>query len=206
MPVKTEGQKLVDAFPAMFDQAVADLAKYKLARERGLVPYDQQQKVEGWFYEFPKLWGIIQPNWQWNADGSPTTGEKAQFAERVNRWVIRLRGEPFEPYQGLGIAPLLIAGILIAGAFGAAGLSWALGYMGEQRNISRIIDGVTAGKLPPDVLKKAVDQGREPIFGGAIKDALTVTLLVGAAFFLLPRIFKSTPPPVGSRYRPQYGD
>lgn len=179
-------QQLVSRFPTIFDQAVADLAKYKLARERGLIKTEQQQLVEAWFYDFPRLWSTIQPNWQWNADGTPATGERLKFAETVNRFVIRLRGENFQP--SLGIAPLLIAGILVAGAFGAAGLTWALGYVRDQANISAMIDGVLAGKLPPEVLADAVKEQRQGVFG-EIKDVALLVLLGGLAFFLLPRLF-----------------
>lgn len=201
---KTEAQNLVAGFPAMFEQAVTDLAKYQAAKKHGTVPYETQREIEGWFYEFPRVWGAIQPNWQWADDGKPAAADKLRFAERVNRWVIRLRGESYQPSE-LGIAPLIIAGVLIAAAFGAAGLTWAIGHMQKQSNISKIIDGVARGILPAEALEEAVKVEKGGLFSGVASDAIKITVALGVLFFLLPRLFKSGPPP-GARTRAYFGD
>lgn len=189
---ETDAQKLVRGFPAVFTQAVTDLAKYKAAKERGLVPFEKQQVIEDWFYHFPQLWATIQPNWQWGQDGKPASADKLTFAENVNRFVIRLRGEPYKPAGQLGIAPLLIAGILIAAAFGAAGLTWALGYVLEQKNISSMVAAVADGRMPPDVLKEKIKQEHSSVFGiGDTLKSVGTILIFGSLFFLLPKFFPS---------------
>lgn len=192
MASDAEIKALVENFPGVFEQAVADWAKYQAVLATGQVPLDKQAQINAWFYDFPKLWATIRPNWEQKPDGSQASQQQLAFAEKVNRWVIRLRGYPsMATAPGLGLAPLIIAGILIAAAATTAGAVWAVGYVQEQRNISAMIDQVAAGVLPPSVLREAVKEARSSIFGGlGDLGAMGAILLIAAMVFVAPRVFK----------------
>jgi len=184
---------VIATFPQTFERAVTDWARYKAALKAGAVPPQTYADVNAWFWEFPKLWQGIAPNWREAVNGRQPTAEQKAFAERVDRWIIHLRGdEVFVQPSGLGVVPLLvIAGILVAASFGVAGLEWAIGYNREQKNITRMIDGVTAGVLPPEVLQKAVAADKksflEQITGvlqtGSVIAIIAVLLLVAKPFW-----------------------
>ncbi len=68
----------------------------------------------------------------------------------------------------MGFPPVIIAGVLIVGGIAAA--LWAGGYIKKQMNISRMIEGVTAGRISESVLQEAIKE--KPLFGdisGTIK-------------------------------------
>jgi hypothetical protein len=178
----TESQKrdlttLVDSFPLIFTQAQADWAKFKTGVDAGLFTYSQKQTIGAWFTDFPRLWQTIRPNWEYLPSGMVST-HRAAFKETVDAWISKLAGS--SPVAGgLGIAPLLIAGLLIAAAFGIGGAIWAVGYVKKQANITKLIDGVVAGKLPVDVLKDAIDKEQSSGLFGDIKGVL----IAGAVLF-----------------------
>ena len=191
MATDAEIQELVRAFPAVFETAVADWAKYQAALLTGKVEPWKREKIHAWFYQFPRFWATIRPNWEQQPDGSAPTFAQKQFAEKVNRWIIRLRGYPeMAAAPGLGIAPLIVAGVLIAAAATAAGAVWAVGYVQEQRNISNMIDQVAKGALPASVLKEAVQEAKSRIFGGlGDLGAFGGVLLIAGLLVLVPTVF-----------------
>lgn len=174
-------------FPATFDKAVADWAKFKAGVRAGLFTSAQRSEILDWFKQFPQLWETIRPNFAGyrTAEGAYLGIGPAGFTQKVDSWVSTLNGELVNP--GLAIAPVVIAGIIIAGALGLAGAFWAVAYIKKQANVSRMIDEVTAGRLSEKVLQTALEQESNflsPIgeIGGVVK-----WLALGlAAYFILP--------------------
>lgn len=140
-------KKLVPDFPGIFDRAVADFAKFKVGVAADLFSQKQRADVMAWFVDFPQLWETIRPNFA-------TVGTGNLFADRVDAFVSRLQGSALYRTATLGGVPIVVAGILLVGGV-AAGL-WAVGYIKRQANISRMIDEVTTGALPAQVLVEAV--------------------------------------------------
>jgi len=178
-----ELQQLVAAFPATLDTAIADWAKFKAGADRKLFTRDEKKRILDWYSEFPKLWETIKPNFEVvpGSYGMIST-HKYETKQKAQAFVDKLTGEVADQQQQLGIAFIVIAGILIAAAFGVAGAAWAIGYMQKQKNISRMIDEVTAGNLPADVLKDAVEKENAGLFSG-ITDMIKLGL--GAAVLYL---------------------
>lgn len=176
-------------FPATFERAVADWAKFKAGVKAGLFTQAQRAEILAWFRDFPKLWETIRPNFviTRTPQGSYLPLTRPEFANKVDIFVARLKGDAVDP--GLGIAPIIIAGVIIAGALGLAGAFWAVAYMQRQANISKMVDEVTAGRLPVGVLETALEQEAAfmtPIgeLGGVVK-WLALAL---AAYYLVPVI------------------
>ena len=193
MATDAEITELVRSFPAVFETAVSDWAKYQAVLLTGKLEPWKREQITAWFYEFPRFWATIRPNWEQQPDGSPATIAQRRFAEKVNRWIIRLRGYPeMATAPGLGVATIIIAGILIAAAATAAGAVWAVGYVQEQRNISNMIDQVAKGALPASVLKEAVREAKSSIFGGLGNlGTFGSVLLIAGLLFLVPIVFKN---------------
>lgn len=171
-------KELVNDFPQVFDQAVEDWAKLKVGAKAGLFTPQQIKEALTWFSDFPNTWETIRPNFI-------KTPEGLAWGGKVDDFIGRLKRDDLVKTAGLGLAPVIIAGVLIVGGV-AAGL-WAVQYIQEQRNISEMIDQVVAGKLPPSVLQKAVDAEKGSLFGD-IADAAQFLLIGGAALFLLPQL------------------
>lgn len=178
---------MVVDFPKTFDRAVKDWAKFKVGVNQGLFTQAQRQETLEWFREFPKLWETVRPNFvmQRTASGTYLPIGPVGFADKVDKWVARLQGSVNTP--GLALAPLIIAGVIIAGALGLAGAFWAVAYIKRQSVISEMIDQVTAGKLSESVLNTALANEASfmsPIgeIGGVVK-----WLALGlAAYLILP--------------------
>lgn len=143
-------------FPDIFQQAKVDWIKFKLGRAQGLFSAEQTRDVLNWFRDFPRLWETLRSNWS-----ESTAESQRRFAVLVDTFVSELKSPSMT--FGLGIAPLVIAGVLIVG--GVAAALWAGGYVKKQFNLSRMIEGVTAGHISEDVLREAVE--KEPgLFAG----------------------------------------
>lgn len=174
-------------FPATFDKAVADWAKFKAGAKAGLFTSSQRSEILDWFKQFPQLWDTVRPNFAgYRTEAGAYLGiGPAGFKDKVDRWVATLQSESAD--RSLGIAPLIIAGVVIAGALGIAGAFWAVAYIKKQGNISRMIGEVTAGRLSESVLQTALQNEASilsPIgeIGGVVK-----WLALGlAAYFVLP--------------------
>jgi len=189
---EVELQAIIKAFPKMLERAVSDWAKFKLGVKAGLFTVSAKSDILSWFKEFPKLWETIRPNF--NPGETPvmmlTPGDR-DLLLHADKFVSLLGGE-IKKYNSLGIAPLIIAGIAVAGAFGIAGAIWSIGYFKKQSNISKMIDSAVAGKLPPDILKEAVHRENQSVFGGLFGSVKWIAL-AGAFVMFWPYIQKLLP-------------
>jgi hypothetical protein len=138
---------LVPEFPALFERAETDFVKLKLGVERNLFTPDQIATAMNWFSGFPQLWETIRLNFIKTEQGS-------EFGGRVDDFCGRIKRSELYRISSLGLAPVIIGGIVVLGGV-AAGL-WAVAYIQRQRNVSKMIDQVTAGALPPEVLVEAM--------------------------------------------------
>jgi hypothetical protein len=173
---ETEAQELFYNFPDMFEQAQKDWVKFKLGLQNNLFSESQKQEVWEWFKDFPQVWETVRPNWSENS-----SAVQRRWGQRVDAFVSEIKS--YGGLSGLGIAPLVIAGILIVG--GVAAAIWGVSYFKKQSNVSKLIDGVTAGKISSEILDTALkNQSSGPgLFGdvsGLIKWAVIggVILLV----------------------------
>jgi len=168
---------LVYRFPSIFERARTDWAKFKLGYKYNLFTDDEVAEILDWFKGFPGVWQTVKPNWE-----APPLQNK-RLVNEIEAWIGSTYG--FSPLSGgLGIAPLIIAGILIAAALGIGGAVYAVGYVQRQRNISEMIDGVVSGKIPIETLNDAIRQESAPGFFGEVK-GLIVWGIVGLVFFTL---------------------
>ena len=93
--------------------------------------------------------------------------------------------------KGLGLAMVVIAGILlVSAAFGSAGVVWAVGYAKKQNNVSRMIELAADGKIPADVLQKAIEEEQSSIFGKLGLGAIAPAVIIAALIFVAPKVFK----------------
>lgn len=172
-------------FPALFDQAQSDWAKFKVGVSRGLFSVDQKQSILDWYRDFPKLWESIKPNFE-DVMLEQTGSYNVTFVPKVDAWVATLKSD--KDFSGLGIAPVVVAGVLVVGGLAVA--LWAVAYIKRQANISKLVDGVTAGRIPADVLSEAIQAEKSAgIFSGAT-DLLKWAAIGLAAWFLLPPVLK----------------
>ena len=178
-------QSMVWNFPATLDRAVEDWAKFKVGVESGLFYPGQRERVLEWFEGFPRLWETIKLNFSTTPTGMISPHKRKTY-DAAEKFVTTLSNE-MQIQNQLGIAPIIIAGIIIAGIFGVGGAIWAIGYVGKQHNISRMIDEVTAGKLPPGILQEAVESDKAGIFS-QITDIMKYGLLAGVLFMSWPYI------------------
>ena len=175
----------VSDFPEKLKQAKIDFAKFKAGLDLGLFKQSQNTKrVTTWFAEFPRLWEAIRPNYL-PQPGQTMSAHREAVRKEADAFVAVLGTDPQVRNQ-LGIAPLIVAGVLVAAIAGIAGILWAVGYVKEQGNISRMIDEVVAGKLPPDVLKKAVAEANSGGFLGDITGLLKWGAIGLGIFYLAP--------------------
>jgi len=147
---------VVKRFPDIFARAVAAWARFKAGVSAGLFTTTERNQIVGWFEKFPDLWATVRPNFVMTRTPEGTflpLGERG-FAEKVDKWVARLPQETEE--SGLGIAPIIVAGVVVAGALGVAGGLWAVAYIKKQANITKMIDEAVAGRLPAEVLDSAL--------------------------------------------------
>lgn len=177
-----EFKKLIPNFPEVFKQAKRDWARLIAGVQSGLFTKEQIDQALEWFQEFPQLWETIRPNFIKTPEGLQFGGDVDDFIGKM------MKSSVYRSGQGLGIIPILVAGVLLVGGV-AAGL-WAIAYMNEQKNVSRMIDEVTAGNLPPEVLEKAVAdvESKGPL--DLLNDIAVWIALGGLAWFVIPKIWK----------------
>lgn len=164
-------QKLLATFPDVLDQAITDYAKLKAGLSYGiknqtqLFTADQLNTITAWFVRFPDLWDTLAPNYD-GSTGDPTADQyRASVKAKAEAFVKKLRGDTVL-YPGLGVLPfIVIAGVIIAGLLGVGAAIWAIGYVQQQRNVSAMIDGVVAGKIPADVLDQAITEAQASPLG-----------------------------------------
>lgn len=181
-----EVSDLVPDFPDVFARAQRDWGAFKAGVRAGVVPEDVRQRVVEWYSDFPRLWETIRPNWTEPEASGVYSQRKIDFAKKVDAWVATLRVES-RP-GGLGLAVVVIAGIVILATAGVAGALWAVGYVKRQQNISEMIAAVVEGKLPPEVLQDAIEQESQPGLFGDLKDMIGLMVAGGLALMFLPQV------------------
>lgn len=175
---------LVVQFPDILKQAVADYAKFKIGVENNLFSSSQRNEISQWFRNFPDLWDKIGSNYEYVAGGL-ISDRRLETKNAADKFVAKIKSNS----GGLGFA---VTGMIVVGAVAflgtVAGVVWAIGYVKEQNNISRIIDGVVDGSIPADVLKNAVDDEESDIFS-KITGVITA-LAVGIGLLVLYPMIK----------------
>jgi len=172
---------VVQGFPAVFETAKRDWARFRAGVDRGLFTTNQKNVVLDWFDSLGYLWEGIRPNW--SESFTPDTPGKLAFMAEVDSWVNRYGSAR----SGLGVAPLIIAGIAVAAVFGVAGILWAVGYIKEQANVSTVIDNVVSGVVPSDVLETYYQQeGAQAGFVGSVGDIVKWGAVALAIWFAAP--------------------
>jgi len=153
-------QQLPVDFPAVLAQAKQDYQVLRAGLDAGVTinPSDLTTLTD-WFRDFPRYWTTIRPNYVPDYTTVVSAHQEALLND-ADQFASVLGGD-HTIQTGLGIGPLIIAGILVAAVAGVAGVIWAIGYVKAQNNISQIITDTVAGKLPPDILKKAIDKSQE---------------------------------------------
>lgn len=165
-------------FPDIFEQAKEDWARFKMGRAQGLFTAEQAREVLGWFRDFPRLWETLRPNWSENISET-----QRRFAERVDRFVSDVGAA--SGLSGLGLIPIVIAGVIIVG--GVAAALWAGGYIKKQMNISRMIDGVTAGRISESALRESLKE--QPGLFGDVSGMIKWLVIGGVGLFaVLPAL------------------
>ena len=167
-------KSLVPEFPRIFQQAQIDFAKLKVGVERNLFTPAQITTAMNWFSDFPQLWETIRLNFIKTDQGREFGGRVDDFIGSIKRSTLYGRD--------LGLAPAVIAGVLIVGGV-AAGM-WAVVYMQKQGNLSKMIDRVTTGALPPEVLVEAIKAQQSVGIFGDLTSLVTPLALTAAAFFV----------------------
>lgn len=176
---------IVVNFPALFDQAQGDWAKFKIGVARGLFSADQKAAVLDWYRDFPRLWESIKPNFE-DTMLEATGSYNVTFVPKVDAWVKGLKGD--KVFTGLGLAPVVVAGVLVVGGIAVA--LWAVGYIKRQANIAKIVDGVTKGQIPASVLSEAIQAEKDSSIVGQFGDIFKYAAIGLALWFLAPPIIK----------------
>lgn len=181
-------KNLLATFPDVLDQAITDYAKlkaglsYSMKNQTQLFTADQLNTITAWFVKFPDLWDTLAPNYEGSIGDAAADQYRASVKAKAEAFVKKLRGDTVL-YPGLGVLPfIIIAGVIIAGLLGVGAAIWAVGYVQQQRNVSAMIDGVVAGKIPADVLDQAITEAQtNPL--GQLGDVLKYAA-IGAALIL----------------------
>lgn len=188
-------QNLVAAMPSILSQAESDYVKYLAGRNLGLfvLGSSDSKTVSGWFADFPRFWQTIRANFEVQ-EGVPYSPRYAATLARGDAFTQKLGVDPVLS-NSLGFLPVIvIVGVLILAAFGIAGAIWAIGYYKKQANVSKVIEQVTAGKLPASVLNTALEASKESssLFGdisGVLKWGV-IAAVVYMAWPIVSGIFK----------------
>jgi hypothetical protein len=172
---KQRVQELIPQFPDMFDRARDDWAKFQVGLKRNLFTPGQQKEILDWFREFPSLWETVRPNFI-------NTPEGQEWGGTVDDFIGAMKREPVFRETQLGLVGVIVVGtVLVVG--GVAAALWAISYMEKQQNISKMIDQVTAGALPPEVLAAAVKEEKTGgLFAGLAEIGSVLALAVGGWF------------------------
>jgi len=172
---KQKVKALVPEFPRIFQQAQIDFAKLKEGVKRDLFTPGQITTAMNWFSDFPQLWETIRLNFI-------KTDQGREFGGRVDDFCGSIKRSPLYG-RDLGLAPVVIAGVLVVGGV-AAGM-WAVVYMQKQSNVSKMIDRVTTGVLPPEVLVEAIKAEQSVGLFGDLTSLVTPLALAAAVVVYL---------------------
>ena len=195
---ENDTRELAFKFPDVLEKAVSDWAKFKTGRELGLFNASQIDTIVDWFAEFPKLWNGIRPHYVamssiYKGDRLVDQERPTELARVADNFSRKLGGAIKMTQNALGfVVTTVIAGIAILAAFGVVGVTWGVGYIKKQNNISSIIDQVTTGKIPAEVLKMAIDQEEKSLIGeaGDLLKYGAIAALIVLGFPLINRFVK----------------
>lgn len=179
-------ESVVRDFPQILNRAMADYAKFKVGVEYNLFSSSQRREIADWFGEFPDLWDKIKPNYTITTTGTISAHKDAVY-KAAEIFTSKLKSNT--PLLG-GAVLIAVGVVLFAGT--VAGIIWAIGYVKEQNNISKMIDAVVAGQIPASVLKEAVDKQDASVFGdvGSILKYGAVAAGLVVAWPLLGKLVK----------------
>lgn len=172
---------LIPSFPSVFEKAKIDWTKFIAGIETGLFSENEKKKILDWFIQFPDMWETIRPNFI-------TTEQGKQFGDQVDNFIGNILRSSVYKNRSLGIAPAVVAGVLIVG--GIAASLWAIQYVQEQNNISNLIDGVVAGKIPPEILQEAIEKTNSGGWFDDIQGLIQIGIIGIVAWYLLPLVLK----------------
>lgn len=173
---------VVHRFPDAFEQAKRDWAKFKAGISLGMFSSDERKIVMNWFDQLPDLWEMIRPNW--SEAYTPDAPAKQRFMLNVDNWLNTYGLNR----SSLGVAPLVIAGVLIAAAFGLAGVMWGIGYIKEQSNITTMIDDVASGNIPPSTLEEYYKKEGATDSLASIGDILKYGVIAAVLVMVFPTV------------------
>lgn len=190
-------QNIVLTWPYFLDKVISDWRLFKAGVNAGLFNQDEKDEVIGWYDEFSDLWEAVKPNFSLNQQYSSAglRDENMKMILKVDSFLWEIHQMRLDNVSGqLGLAPILIAGVLVAAAFGIAGVIWAVGYTRAQNNISNMINETVAGNLPPEILQAAMEAGPdEGLFdklGGALETIIIAGVATAGISFFWPQIKK----------------
>lgn len=177
---------LLSNFPTILDRAQADYAKFQLGYSNDLFTAGQVNTIGNWFQQFPSFWQTIRDNYTVKTGDGRTDALLAGTLSQADRFVADLQSSEVISHS-LG-NPLIIAGVIVAGVLGVAGIIWGISYIQQQDNISKTIDGVVAGKIPASVLQAAIDKQKSTSSLGDIGSILKYGAIGLALYMAFPLI------------------
>jgi len=183
---------VVEQYPSLLDDAVDSWAKYKVGLKYGLFTSGERSQIESQFDGWPKLWSAVRPNYEaGGAYNSPDVVRRSESFVGVLTNDLHVTGIDVTPplSGGLGVAPIIVAGVLVAGIIGLAGVLWSIGYIKKQGNVSRLIEETVSGNLSESVLTAAVAEEKNSWFD-TIGNMVTLGILAVGVYLFWPQIKK----------------
>ena len=187
---------VVRDFPRIYDKARRDWEVFRAADRLTAYSPDQRALILDWYEKFPRLWQGIRPNWMYDigadlppgydfSEAATADQDKIRLLHEVDAWTNYLEANR----SGLGLVPLVIAGVLLVAALAStAGVLWAIGYVKEQNNVSEVINQVASGVLPPQAIAEIRKESASGV--AASLGAATNLLIVGAILYFGYPYFK----------------
>lgn len=169
--------QLVKDFPEYIHQAIVDWARFKAAEPFDIFSPGDSAFIREWFQQLPELWDAIKVNYG--------KFEQRNFYLMADGWISQFRKGSANNSLGFGV--IVIAGVLIVAAIGGvAAALWAIGYIQKQKNVTRLVDETVAGKIPPDLLKAAVQTETEKAgFVDQVTGLFKTVLVIGLGIVLV---------------------
>lgn len=196
-------QTLVAMFPATFQKARENWAKFKAGVAAGLFTPDQRKQLISDYRDYSKVWAMVRPNWTQSTTGA-IAPDSAAFADEVDTWVDRLiKSTEAGSLAGLGAAPIVIYGLYVLGGIIVASVGWgfvkAVTHLVQESNRGKLIDAVVAGKIPVETLNAAIaaeeKAGTSSLFGsifgdvgGTVSKVVTYGAIAAGLYLFWPQI------------------
>jgi hypothetical protein len=156
---------------------------YLVGRTR-IFPKADCLAIQRQYAKFPKVWEVIEVNFDTAAHAGLRSDVQA-FVRALERfdWLPEVGGAiDSESMSGLGLAPLIVLGLVAAAAaLGIGGAIYGIGYIKEQNNQADLIREVVQGTIPADVLRADVEAENQTILG-SIADIGKWAAIAGAVY------------------------